>query len=157
MSEKPRDATLARAVQLVEILMDGPADYLDLMDGLHLTNPGTFRNTLKLARDVVGPQHGMTIPRPVAEDGYLYRLTADWIDPDDPAIRDGVKVQTSDCRARVVSIIRDLEIARDSTDGRTAEGRKVRQYLDVMAGARAGLDLVDQQLEPVAVTNGSNN
>jgi hypothetical protein len=140
--------TIARAEELVESLMDGPKSIDELMDDLDV-DFGTVRMLLKVARDDVAPQHGMAIPRPTAGDGYVYRLTGDWVDPgDEAAIKEGARAITKDARTRVDSLVRDLTIAESNLDGRTAEGRKVREYRRVIEGAAASLELVDDRMKP---------
>jgi hypothetical protein len=147
-NSRTRDAsTIRKATELVELLMDGPKDIYQLQEGLGAGFYAT-RVYLRVARNDVAPQHGLAIPRPTAGDGYLYRVTGQWIDPDDPAIIDGVRASIDDGLTRLDSIVRDYEVAEGTTDGRSREGKRVRAHLDILRGARATVAAVDEQLAP---------
>ena len=140
-----RASTIRQATELVEALIDGPKTIVELMETLGV-DFGWCRALLRIARNDIAPQFGLAIPRPTKGDGFLYRVTGQWIDPDDPAIIDGVTVSIGDGLTRLDSIVRDYEVAEANTDGRTREGRRVRAHLDILRGARASMVAVDGQL-----------
>lgn len=91
---------------------------------------GEVRSALLYARETVCPKLGLTVPHPVPDDGFRYRVTGQWLSVDGrPAIAAGTSYALGQIEARLVSLRRDVSVAKANLDPRSIPGRKVN-YLD---------------------------
>lgn len=119
----------ARALLLLSALEEQPMSAAELCEHLGWTR-SQFSSALSHARDVVCPTLGVTIPHPVPEDGFQYRVTGQWMHDDGtPAIEAGTAYAVSLVETRLHSILRDVRVAKDNLDGRSVNGRKAN-FLD---------------------------
>lgn len=87
---------------------------------------GQFSSALECAREVLCPPLELTIPHPVPDDGWCYRLTGAWIGVDGtPAIAAGAGYAVAQIEARLRTVLRDAVAARKHLDPQSIDGRKV--------------------------------
>lgn len=87
---------------------------------------GQFASALECAREVICPQLELTIPHPVPDDDWRYRVTGEWIATDgSPAIAAGAGHAAAQIEARLRSVLRDASVARIHLDPQSIDGRKV--------------------------------
>lgn len=119
----------ARALLLLATLEESPRSAADACESLGWTR-SQFTSALSHAREAVCPQLGVTIPHPVPEDGFTYRVTGEWLHGDGtPAIEAGTAYAVSLVETRLHSILRDVRVAKKNIDGRSVNGRKAN-FLD---------------------------
>jgi hypothetical protein len=111
-----------RALDLIDNL-DGftAAEFCELMGWRR----GSFDSALLHARNEICPALGLAIPHPIPDDGYRYRVTGDWLNPEGkPAIANGAAFAIGVIESRLRSVLRDVRIAAKNLDGRSVAGRK---------------------------------
>ena len=119
----------ARALHLLSVLEEEPRSAADACEHLGWTR-SQFASALAHARDVLCPQLGVTIPHPVPDDGFRYRVTGEWLHDDGtPAIEAGTAYAVSLVETRLHNILRDVRVAKDNLDNRSVNGRKAN-FLD---------------------------
>lgn len=104
-----------------------------------------FTNAIARARRKAAEDLGAIIPRSVYPD-YVYRLV-DKDNPNVPAFKDGVRIDTADMITRLVRIHRDAETMRLVVDGRTRDGKLV--HIIAKQIGRACEDIADARDELV--------
>jgi hypothetical protein len=139
--------TYIHVKDLIDTLqIDGPQTRDELCVRFGWTH-GHFLKIMRTARNELSAVDG-AIPRPVAVDGYRYRLTVDWVDDaDDPAISDGVALILHDLDTRLHSCLRDLDVAIANQSGRTALGKRLRRRRAALFGTIATIELLDEQVD----------
>ena len=145
--ENPTADTLTDASSLVAYCTRQPRTAAEITDHFGWSH-NWFRHILYVARNFVCLPNGQAIPRPVADDGYLYRVTELWADADTPAIYNGVKAALEDERTRAVTIATYIETAATHHDGRTALGRLLKNWAAMERGNVATLDVLIGNIRP---------
>lgn len=113
-----------RAEDLLELLIDaGPLSSADVCDRLGWTK-GQFAGALKVARETLCDQYGVTIPHPTPEAGWRYEVTTEW-----QPIEAGAVYALGHAEARLRSIHRDIVLVKPALDPQSKEGRRAN-FLD---------------------------
>lgn len=140
----------ARALDLLASLQaDGPATRADLCVRLGWRD-SQFRSALDHAREVVCPELSLTIPHPVPDDGWRYCVTGSWLHDDGaPAIAAGTAYALAVIERRLISVLRDAEVAVANADPQSIPGRKANYLSKHIANVLETLSDIDGR--PVAV------
>lgn len=119
---KPQET---RALELVAFLesRDG-ATSADCCGALGITK-SVFDATLSCARELICRELDVTIPHPVPDDGWKYRVTGDWVNSNHPAIAAGTGYAVGQIESRLKSVLRDAAVAKKHLDPHSLDGRKV--------------------------------
>jgi hypothetical protein len=109
-----------------------------------------FETALQYARAVHLPAiGGLTIPHPVARDGFTYRVTGSWAGPGGvAAIKEGTALQMRKMKATAAALLRDAQACLDHEPRGTLAWREcnalrkhmeplMRSWLEIEADARA--------------------
>ena len=126
-----RHSLEARAVDLLALLDSRPegATKAEAREKLGWTE-SQFTTAVEYVRSTISGQLGVTIPHPVPDDGYRYRVTGDWIGVDGrPAIEAGTSFALGQIESRLRSVHRDVLIAKNNLEAKSLLGRKLN-YLD---------------------------
>lgn len=130
-----RERTLdSAALDLMHYLDEtGGATKADICAAMKWTE-SRFKTVLQHARENVGADLKLAIPQPVPQDGFMYRVTGEWIRQDGTAaIKAGVDYSMLQIESRLRNVWRDVCIARANADGRSIHGRKLN-FLDKRLG-----------------------
>lgn len=80
---------------------------------------------IEYARVHLCPQLNVTIPHPVPNDGFRYRVTGEWIGKGgDPAIGAGASYAMAQIESRLRSVHRDVLVALNNLEPRSLDGRR---------------------------------
>jgi hypothetical protein len=116
--------TARHADALVDLLVDcGPLTAAECCAKLGWTR-GRFDSALRVARDEVCEDLGLTIPHPTPDDGWRYQVTTEWA-----PVEAGAAHAMGMVEARLRSIHRDVRIVKPALDPRTKAGRRAN-FLD---------------------------
>lgn len=107
----------------------------------------SFQAALSSARRRAAEDLGAIIPRSVYPD-YAYRLV-DKDNPNVPAFKAGVRIDTNDIVTRLIRINRDAQTMRLVVDGRTRDGKLV--HIIAKQVGRAVEDIADAREELAVV------
>lgn len=122
-----RHSVEAKAFNLLSLLHDvGHASRADACELLGWSEHD-FRVALAYARDAICPELGLAIPHPIPTDGFVYRLTGEWISVDGtPAIEAGTAYAMGQIESRLRAVHRDVAIAVRNLGNDSIGGRKAR-------------------------------
>lgn len=127
---RPRTGREDRALELMVYLEhNGGRTAAEALRDLKWTR-SQFDAALRTVRDDLGPKMGVTIPHPVPDDGFRYRVTGAWLHEDGtPAIEAGTAYAMAIIETRLRAVLRDVRIAKMNMDRRSVNGRKAN-FLD---------------------------
>lgn len=119
-----------RALDVMAFLQEtGGATLTEIADTLGWGRHQAY-TAIQYARNQIGPELGVAIPRPVPEDGHRYHVTGEWISVDGtPAIAAGTAYAMGQIESQLRSVYRDIRIAKGNVDPRSISGRKMN-FLD---------------------------
>ena len=113
-----------RALAILALLEERPRGTAELIVETGWTK-SQVASAIETARTEVCPMLGVTIPHPVPDDGFRYRVTGMWSHADGtPAIAAGTSYAVGVLEARIRTTVRDVRVALGNLDPRSIEGRK---------------------------------
>lgn len=120
----PVENGLRHAEAVLETLLDhGPLTSSEVCQRLGWTK-GRFTLAVRVARQELCPNYGVSIPHPVPDDGWRYQVTTEW-----KPVERGASHAMGAIETRLHSIMRDVRTVKPALDPQSIEGRRAN-FLD---------------------------